>query len=190
MEHKTAAVQRIGRLDYKYSSTMSCNCNNGSTYVNTCIPVPGATAEDATYVIELTHFLCGNRKVCANSAFPIAANLNYQVLSVQDVGNGAYNANIFITGQVSYKPYRSGYNGGCECEDNCYRNDNVWATVSVPVTTADAPLITAGVTNCAATNLRDCCSVSNAVSIVTSFNVGTKSAGASANPNTTTRSGK
>ena len=168
---------------------MSCNnSNNGSTFVNTCIPVPGATAEDATYVIELTHFLCGNRKVCANSAFPIAASLNYQVLSVDDVGNGAYNANIFITGQVSYKPYRSGCNNTCDCEDNCYRNDNVWATVSVPVTTAEAPLITAGTTKCAATNLRDCCSVSNAVSIVTSFNVGTKAAAAT--PSVSTRSGK
>lgn len=151
---------------------MSCNCNNGSTFINTCIPVPGATATDADYVIELTHYLCGNRKVCANSAFPIAATLNYQVLSIDDVGNGVYNANIFITGQVSYKPYRCG-NNACGCEDNCYRNDNVWATVSVPVTSETMPTITAGTCKCAAANLRDCCSVSNAVSIVTSFNVAT-----------------
>lgn len=157
-------------------------CNSGSTYVNTCIPVPGATATDATYVIDLTHYLCGNRKVCANSAFPIAATLNYQVVSVDSLGNDSYNANIFITGQVSYKPYQSGSNS-CGCSDNCYRNDNVWATVSVPVTSETAPTITAGVCKCAATNLRDCCSVSNAVSIVTSFNVAS-TAGASVNPNT------
>ena len=145
-------------------------CNNGTTNVNTCIPVPGATATDATYVIDLTHYLCGNRKVCANSAFPIAANLSYQVLSVDDLGNDAYNANIFITGQVSYKPYRCGGNN-YGCEDNCYRTDNIWATVSVPVTTATAPTITAGTCKCMPTNMSECCSVSNAVSIVTSFNV-------------------
>ena len=154
------------------------SCFNGSTVVNTCIPVPGATAEDATYVIDLTQYLCGNRKVCANSSFPIAAVLNYQVVSVDNVGNGAYNANIFITGQVSYKPYKSG-NNYCPCEDNCYRTDNVWATVSVPITVADAPAVTAGDCKCAATNLSDCCSVSNAVSIVTSFNVVSKAAAAS-----------
>ena len=158
-------------------------CNNGSTIVNTCIPVPGATATDATYVIDLPHYLCGNRKVCANSAFPIAANLAYQVLSVEDLGNGAFNANIFITGQVSYKPYRCGNNNGCGCEDNCYRNDNIWTTVSVPVTSATAPTITAGLCKCAPANLTDCCSVSNAVSVVTSFNV-SSAAGASVSPNT------
>ena len=148
---------------------MSCN-RNGETYVNTLVPVPGATAEQASYVLDLTHFLCGNRKVCANSAFPIAANLNYQVLSVDELGKGAYNANIFITGQVSYKPYRNG-NSSCGCEDNCYRTDNIWVSLSVPVTTADTPTITPGLTKCVATNLRDCCNVSNAVSIATSFMV-------------------
>lgn len=146
------------------------NCNrNGETYVNTLLPVPGGSATDTDYVIDLTHYLCGNRKVCANSAFPIAANLNYQVLSVDEVGD-AFVANIFITGQVSYKPYRPGCNQ-CGCEDNCYRTDNIWATVAVPVTAAATPTVTGGAVKCAATNLRDCCSVSNAVSLVTSFNV-------------------
>ena len=143
-------------------------CYNGQTHVNTVIPFPGATATAATYVVDLTHYFCGNRKVCANSAFPIAANLNYQVLSVDEVGKGVYNATIFVTGQISYKPYRNGCNS-CGCEDNCYRTDNVWATISVPVTSADTPTITPGICKCAATNLRDCCSVSNAVSVVTSF---------------------
>lgn len=148
---------------------MACNCNkNGETYINTLVPVPGATADSASYVVDLIHYLCGNRKVCANSAFPIACNLNYQVLSVDEVGKGVYNANIFVTGQVSYKPYRSGCNS-CGCEDNCYRNDNVWVTLSVPVTSQETPTITPGICKCAAANLRDCCSVSNAVSVTTSF---------------------
>ena len=146
---------------------MSCN-RNGETYVNTLVPVPGGSATDTDYVIDLTHYLCGNRKVCANSAFPISCNLNYQVLSVDAVGD-AFVANLFISGQVNYKPYRCG--NQCGCDDNCYRSDNVWATVSVPVTTSATPTITGGTVKCAATNLRDCCSVSNAVSLVTSFNV-------------------
>ena len=141
---------------------------NGETYVNTLVPVPGGTATDTDYVIDLTHYLCGNRKVCANSAFPISCNLNYQVLSVDAVGD-AFVANIFITGQVNYKPYRCG--NQCGCGDDCFRSDNIWATVSVPVTTAAIPTVTGGAVKCAATNLRDCCSVSNAVSLVTSFNV-------------------
>lgn len=149
---------------------MACNCNrNGETFVNTLVPVPGGSATDTDYVIDLTHFLCGNRKVCANSAFPISCNLNYQVLSVDAVGD-AYVANIFISGQVNYKPYRHGCNQ-CGCEDNCYRTDNIWATVSVPVTTSAMPTITGGAVKAEATNLRDCCSISNAVSLVTSFNV-------------------
>lgn len=150
---------------------MACNCNNrnGETYVNTLVPVPGGTATDTDYVIDMTHYLCGNRKVCANSAFPISCNLNYQVLSVDAVGD-VYVANIFISGQVNYKPYRNGSNA-CGCDDNCYKTDNIWASISVPVTTAATPTVTGGAVRCAATNLRDCCSVSNAVSLVTSFNV-------------------
>ena len=59
---------------------MPCNQNlNGRTFVNTVIPAPGATATDATYVVDLTHYTCGNRKICANGAYPINSQLSYQV---------------------------------------------------------------------------------------------------------------
>ena len=148
---------------------MACNNRNGETYINTLVPVPGGTATDTDYVIDLTHYLCGNRKVCANSAFPITADLNYKVLSVEPAGD-AYAANIFISGQVNYKPYRNG-SSSCGCEDNCYKTDNVWCTCSIPLTTSTTPTVTGGDVNASATNLRDCCSISNAVSLVTSFNV-------------------
>ena len=148
---------------------MKCKSRNGETFINTLVPVPGGTATDTDYVIDMTHYLCGNRQVCANSSFPISCNLNYRVLSVEAVGD-AFVANIFISGQVSYKPYRSG-NGYCGCEDNCYKTDNIWATCAVPVTTAATPTVTGGAVNAQAANLRDCCSVSDAVSLVTSFNV-------------------
>ena len=147
---------------------MSCNNNNGLTTVNTCIPAPGATATDATYVLDLTHYLCGNRKVCTNAAFPITANLNYQVRDVESEGNDIYNCEILVYGTCTYMPYKAGCNSCCT---PCPQTDNIWVVLSVPVTASTEPTITAGTCSCSPANVRDCCNVSNAVSIRTSFNV-------------------
>ena len=151
---------------------MSCN-RNGQTYVNTCIPVPGATAENATYVVDLTHYTCGNKKICANGAFPVTANLNYQVIGTpQSVGNDAYQVDVMITGQVTYMPYVYGQ-GMCGC-NVCPVTENIWATVSVPWTADTAPAALPGTPVATPTNLRDCCSITNAVSIVDSFALAVK----------------
>ena len=157
---------------------MACY-NNGQTYVNTCVPAPGATATDATYVVDLTHYLCGNRRVCANGAFPIAGDLKYRALGApQAVGNDAYVVDILITGTVEYMPYRNGQNA-CGCNEcACPRTDNVYATVSVPCGSATAPTITAGEVIASPTNMRDCCNVTNAVSLVGSFNLASTAAAA------------
>lgn len=147
-------------------------CNyNGQTFVNTCVPAPGATAADATYVVDLTHYLCGNRKVCANAAYPVTGDLKYRVLGApQPVGNDTYVVDVLITGSVTYMPYVNGQNR-CGCGCSCPKTDNVWATVSVPWGSATAPVVTAGDVLSAPTNLRDCCNVTNAVSLTTSFNL-------------------
>jgi len=146
---------------------------NGQTFVNTCIPAPGATATNATYVVDLTHYNCGNRKLCANGAYPVTANLSFKAVGApQSVGNDAYVQDILITGTVTYMPYRNGQ-GSCGCGCNCPVTENIWATVSVPVSSATAPTVTAGETIAAPTNLRDCCSITNAESIVGSFNLAT-----------------
>ena len=149
------------------------NCRNGQTFVNTCIPAPGSTADNATYVVDLTHYLCGNRKICANGAYPLSCDLKYKALSApQPVGNDTYVLDVLITGNLTYMPYRQGQNQcGCGCDCCCPKTDNVWATVSVPVTSADIPTITAGEVKADPTNLRDCCSLTNAVSLVGSFTV-------------------
>lgn len=150
---------------------MACNYN-GQTFVNTCIPAPGSTAADATYVVDLTHYCCGNRKICANGAYPVTADLNYKAVGApQNVGNGTYVQDILITGTCTYMPYKQGQNCGCGC--NCPVTENVWATVSVPVSAATSPTITAGEVLASPTNLRDCCSITNAVSLVGSFNLAT-----------------
>lgn len=146
---------------------------NGRTFVNTCIPAPGATAANATYVVDLTHYTCGNRKICTNGAFPVQANLNYKAVGApQPVGNGTYVQDILITGSCTYMPYKNGQNR-CGCDCNCPITENVWATVSVPVASATAPTVTAGEVIASPTNMKDCCSLTNAVSLVGSFNLAT-----------------
>ena len=146
---------------------------NGRTFVNTCIPAPGATAANATYVVDLTHYTCGNRKICANGAFPIQANLNYKAVGApQPVGNGTYVQDILITGSCTYMPYKNGQSR-CGCDCNCPITENVWAPVSVPVASATAPTVTAGEVIASPTNMKDCCSLTNAVSLVGSFNLAT-----------------
>lgn len=144
---------------------------NGQTYVNTCIPAPGAAAGDATYVVDLTHFTCGNRKICANGAYPVTGDLNFKTIgSPQAVGNDTYVQDILITGTVNYMPYRNGQSQ-CGCGCACPVTENVWATVSVPVTSQNVPTVVAGETLASPTNLKDCCSITNAVSMVCSFNL-------------------
>ena len=150
------------------------NCNkNGRTFVNTLTPVPGATAANATYVVDLTHYTCGNRKICANGALPCAASLSYQVYNApRSVGNGAYVMDILITGTCTYLPYKCGQNQcGCGCQ--CPVTENVWAVVSVPVASDAIPTIAPGTVLANPTNLSDCCSVTDAVSLVGSFNLTT-----------------
>lgn len=140
------------------------NCNNGQTYVNTCLP--GVT--DNSFVFDLTHYTCGNRKICANGFFPSTANLQYQVIgSPRNVGNGNYLADVLITGVVTYMPYRQGQN--CGCNPPCPVSENIWCTISVPWDSATAPEVTAGIALCTPTNLKDCCQITNALSIASSF---------------------
>ena len=146
--------------------------NNGQTYVNTCIAVPGATATNATYVVDLTHYTCGNRKICADGAYPVSCDLKYKAQGApQAVGNESYVQDILITGTVNYMPYRNGQArcGGCACPVQ----ENIWATVSVPVASDTAPTVTAGEVIATPIKLQDCCNITNAISLVGSFNLAT-----------------
>lgn len=148
-------------------------CYNGQTFVNTCIPAPGGTETNVNYVVDLTHYTCGNRKICANGAYPITGDLKYKALGApQSVGNGIYVLDVLITGTCTYMPYRNRQNQ-CNCDCNCPVTENVWATVSVPVNSATTPTINAGSVIASPTNLKDCCQITNAVSLVSSFNVTT-----------------
>lgn len=152
---------------------MPCNCKNGTTEIDFLTLIPGGTAEDANYLLSLTHFCCGNRKICANGLYPISANLNFQVQNTPvSVGNGAYCCDVLCVGTVTYMPYKTGCNGQCPC-NQCPVTDNVFVTMCVPCSSAVAPTLTAGTVVATPTDVKDCCNVTNAVALTTSFNVTT-----------------
>lgn len=152
---------------------MPCNCKNGKTEIDFLTLVPGGTAENANYQLALTHYTCGNRKICATGFFPVSANLQYRVLgSPQSIGNGTYCCDVLVTGTCTYMPYKCGCNQQCPC-NQCPVTDNIYFTLCVPCSSATAPTITGGEVVATPTNLTDCCNVTNAVGISTSFNVTT-----------------
>ena len=152
---------------------MACNCKNGTTEIDFLTLVPGGTAENATYQLDLTHYTCGNRKICANGFFPITANLTYQALGTpHSVGNDTYCCDVLCSGTVTYMPYKNGCGQQCPC-NQCPVTDNIFVTMCVPCSSATTPTITAGTVVATPTNLKDCCNVTNAVGLATSFNVTT-----------------
>ena len=160
---------------------MSCNCKNGATEIDFLTLIAGSTLADANYQISLTHYLCGNRKVCVGSYYPIAADLNYKVLGTpQNIGNDTYCCDVLVTGTCTYMPYKCGCQNQC---NQCPVTDNIYFTMCVPCSSADVPTITGGIVVASPTNLKDCCNVTNAVAITTSFNVATATT-AEAQPNT------
>ena len=145
---------------------MACNCKNGRTDV---ISLTSVTSGAATYVLELTHYTCGNRKLCTQEMVPVSANINFKVLGAPvSVGNAAYCCEVLVTGTVTYMPYIY----GCQC-NVCPRTDNIYTTICVPCSSAEVPTITAGEAVAVPTGAQPCCNVTNAIAITTSLNVAT-----------------
>ena len=142
---------------------------NGKTSVISLTTIPGGTAANASYLLALEHFTCGNRKLCTQEAFPVTANLKAQVMGAPiSVGNGAYCCEVLISGTVTYMPYTC----GCNC-NVCPRTENVYTTICVPCSSAVAPTLTVGESVATPTNFRPCCNVTNCIAITTSLNVAT-----------------
>lgn len=149
---------------------------NGATKVDFLTLVPGGSAANSNYLLSVTHWLCGNRKVCANGNFPVMGKLEYQVVGApMSTGNGTYCCEVLCTGQVTYMPYRNGQNN-CGCCGECPQTDNVYFTLCVPCENATAPTITGGNVVAVPTDLRDCCNITDAVALTTSINVATGAA--------------
>lgn len=147
---------------------MNCN-NNGRTVQDFLTPVLGGTAADATYLVGLTYYTCGNRKLCVSEVYQPTANLQAKVLGVpQSVGNGTYACEVLLTGQVTYVPYAC----NCPCAP-CPRTENVYTVISVPCSSAAVPTVTLETAVASPTNVQPCCSITNAIAVTTSLNVAT-----------------
>lgn len=145
-----------------------CN-NNGKTIVEYLTPVPGGTAENATYQVALDHFTCGNKKLCTQEVFPVTADLKFTPLgSPVYVGNSSYCQEVLCSGTCTYMPFKC----GCQC-GTCPVTENIYCTFCVPCSSATTPTLTAGTAVAAPTNVQPCCSITNAIAITTTVNVAT-----------------
>ena len=144
-------------------------CNNGKTIVEYLTPVPGGTAENATYQIGLDHFTCGGKKLCINDAYLIDASINFKPVGLPvSVGNNSYCQEVQISGTCTYMPYKY----GCQC-GVCPVTENIVCSICLPCSSSATPTLTAGTAVAAPTNVQPCCSLTNAIAITTTVNVAT-----------------
>ena len=144
-------------------------CNNGKTIVEYLTPVAGGTAANATYLLALDHFTCGNRKLCTQEVFPVTADLKATPLgSPVNVGNDAYCQEVLISGTCTFMPFKY----GCQC-NVCPQTDNIYCTICVPCSAATTPTLTIGTSVASPTNVQPCCNTTNCIAITTTINVAT-----------------
>lgn len=150
---------------------MNCN-NNGKTFVVSLTTIPGGTAADANYLLQLDHYTCGNRKLCTQEVFPVTAELKATPLGLPVAlpvnGTTEYCQEVLISGTCTYMPYQC----GCQC-GVCPRTENIYCVVCVPCSAATTPTLTVGTSAASPTNTQPCCNVTNCVAITTTLNVTT-----------------
>ena len=143
--------------------------NNGKTFVVSLTTVPGGTAADASYLLALDHYTCGNKKLCTQEMFPVTADLKATAIgSPVNVGNDTYCQEVLISGSVTYMPYRC----GCQC-NTCPETENIYCSICVPCSSAATPTLAIGQSVAAPTNSQPCSNVTNCVAITTTLNVTT-----------------
>ena len=148
---------------------MACNCNNGKTFVVSLTTIPGGTAADASYLLQLDHYTCGNRKLCTQEVFPVTADLKATSLGLPvDVGNGSYCQEVLISGTCTYMPFVC----GCQC-GVCPRTENIYCTICVPCSAATTPTLAVGTSVASPTNVQPCQNTTNCIAVTTTLNVAT-----------------
>ena len=144
-------------------------CNNGKTNLVSLTTIPGGTAANANYQIQLDHFTCGNRKLCTQEMYPVTADLKATAIGLPvNIGNSAYCQEVLISGTCTYMPYVC----GCNC-NVCPRTENIYCVTCVPCSSAVSPTLTIGNSVATPTGAQPCCNVTNAIAITTSLNVTT-----------------
>ena len=150
---------------------MACN-NNGRTSVVSLTTIPGGTAANANYLLQLDHWTCGNRKLCTQEVFPVTADLKAtpigQPVLSQVNGTDVYCQEVLVSGTCTYMPYQC----GCQC-NQCPRTENIYCILVVPCSAATQPTLSVGTSVAAPTNVQPCCNVTNCIAITTTLNVTT-----------------
>ena len=115
---------------------------NGKTYFNSLTPYPGGTDASASYLLDCTHYTCGNRQMCVNPAegFPLASGFGIQVLGVPRLVGGKYCCDIRCICDLTYQQV---YRCGTGCPNSCLQTEKVIVTKCVPCPSADVPEVTA-----------------------------------------------
>ena len=146
----------------------NCN-NNGKTFVVSLTTIPGGTAADASYLLQLDHYTCGNRKLCTQEVFPVTADLKATALGVPvNLGNGDFCQEVLVSGSVTYMPYQC----GCQC-NVCPKTDNIYCTICVPCSASTTPTLEIGTSVASPTNVQACCNVTNCIAVTCTLNVTT-----------------
>ena len=147
---------------------MNCN-NNGKTFVISLTTIPGGTAADASYLLQLDHYTCGNKKLCVQEVFPVTANLQATPLGQPvDVGGGNFCQEVLVSGTCTYMPYKC----GCQC-NVCPVTENIYTTICVPCSSNVVPKVSIKTSAASPTNVQPCCNVTNCIAITTTINVAT-----------------
>ena len=146
--------------------------NNGKTFVVSLTTIPGGTAANANFLLQLDHYTCGNKKLCTQEVFPVTADLKATPLGLPVAlpvnGTDVYCQEVLISGTVTYMPYQC----GCQC-NVCPRTENIFCTICVPCSAATAPTLTVGTAAASPTNVQPCQNTTNCIAITTTINVTT-----------------
>lgn len=145
-------------------------CKNGSTEVNFLTSYAGRTATEGSYLLQLTHFTCGNKQMCLNNAdgLPIVSNLNLQqVGAINNLGNGTYCCDVRCVCDLTYQQIC----GNSCCPNYCLQTEKCVATVCVPVQSDAAATLTANGALVTPMRISCRCNTTNVVSIDVSFNI-------------------
>lgn len=147
---------------------MACNCKNGSTEVKFLTPFPAADPQ--SYLLQLTHWTCGNKQMCLNNAdgLPVISNLSLQqVGEITPLGSDTYCVEVRCVCDLTYQQI----SGNACCPNYCLQRETCIATVCVPLTSADAVTLTANGASVMPVRVSCRYNTTNTVSIDVSFSV-------------------
>ena len=143
-------------------------CRNGSTSVNFLTPYPAADPQ--SYLLQLTHWTCGNKQMCLNNGegLPIVSNLSIQqVGEIQPLGGDTYCVEVRCVCDLTYQQI----SGNACCPNYCLQTEKCVATVCVPLTSSDPVTLTANGASVMPVRISCRCNTTNTVSIDVSFSV-------------------